>query len=93
MAFAKDEILTYSDLLGRDHQVIYLETSGESGNHLVIHIEQERERRIWLRPAQVKGTGQIYEKPKAPAGEKRKGWTIGDPVPEYAIKKRGRAAK
>lgn len=90
MAFTDGEILIYTDLLDRVCEVIYIRTDGEMGNHLVKHDERE----IWLRPAQVKGTGRIHRAEAPSVGSKKKGWTLGvDPVPEYAIKKRGRSAK
>jgi hypothetical protein len=85
MAYRKNEILIYTDLFDEDQQVVYLETSDESGNHKVKFGERE----IWLRPPQLKGTGKIYEKPLEDVGtEKKKGWEWGDAIPEHAYKKK-----
>jgi hypothetical protein len=82
-----DELLIYFDLFEKEHQVRYVETSLESGNHLVIITENDLERGIWLRPPQVKGTGIIQEQKVIPERGKVS-WTMGDPIPEHLIKKK-----
>lgn len=84
MSYQVNEILVYVDPLDLKYEVIYLETSEESGNHLVRHLERE----IWLRPPQVSGTRRIYEPLQAP--ERVTSWTMGDPIPDHLIKRKGR---
>lgn len=87
--FSKNEILIYFDLFEKEHQVRYIETSPESGNHLVIITEHDQERGVWLRGPQLKGTGIIQEQQIIPERVKAS-WTMGDPVPEHLIKKKKR---
>jgi hypothetical protein len=89
LMFQSNEILIYFDLFEKEHQVRYVETSLESGNHLVMITENDLERGIWLRPPQVKGTGLIQEQIVIPERVKTS-WTMGDPIPEHLIKKKKR---
>jgi hypothetical protein len=84
----QSELLIYRDLFGEDHEVIYIDTSPESGNHYVIPVGKVRG--IWLRPDQLSRTGRIYEPDRGQEAKgKPKQWRLGDPVPDHAIKKRG----
>lgn len=85
-SFTKYAILLYSDLFDVIHRVIYLETSQESGNHLVRHGERE----IWLRPSQVKETGE-YHLPGGPVEtvQKKQSWKVGDEAPAHLYKQKG----
>ena len=87
--YLKREILTYFDLFDQRHEVRYVETSPESGNHLVMITIDDVERGIWLRPPQVEGTGLVYEQPAIQERVKAS-WTMGDPIPEHLIKKKTR---
>ena len=82
------ELLIYRDLFGEDHEVIFICTHEDSGNHYVIPVGKETG--IWLRPPQLTATGKIH-RPEQESEQivKRKQWRLGDQVPDHAIKKRG----
>lgn len=82
------EILIYCDLFGEDHEVIFIDTSPESGNHYVIPVGKLSG--IWLRPKQLTRTGRMHEPKQEQQKEKPKTWTWGETVPDHAIKKKKR---
>ena len=86
---APGDLIIYRDILDREHEVEFVQASQEGYTRQVIH----GGRKIWILPAQiVRETGKKADH-SAAAAPVKKTWTIGDPVPEHAKKKKKAAAK
>jgi hypothetical protein len=82
------DLIIYRDILGREHEVEFIQASQEGYTRQVIL----GDRKIWILPAQiVRETGRKADH-SAAAAPKKKTWTIGDAVPEHAKKKKKKAA-